>query len=171
MALKKQIIMLHSSPYCLNSLINPTKISLIEMEANFMLKEFKEFIARGNVLDLAVGVIIGSAFTSIVKALVNNLINPLIGLFVGGIDFSAWSFKFQDATFKIGSFINSVISFIIIAFVVFIIVKLVNKVTPKKEEEEPETIDQSEVYLREIRDLLADSSTPERTDLNGKSHQ
>ncbi|MCC3237829.1 large conductance mechanosensitive channel protein MscL, partial [Pediococcus acidilactici] len=74
-----------------------------------MLKEFKEFVSRGNVLDLAVGVIIGGAFTSIVKALVNYLINPLIGLFVGGIDFSDWSFKVAGATFKFGSFINAVI--------------------------------------------------------------
>ncbi|MDQ7252366.1 large-conductance mechanosensitive channel protein MscL [Pediococcus pentosaceus] len=126
-----------------------------------MIKEFKEFISRGNVLDLAVGVIIGSAFTSIVKALVNYLINPLIGLCVGGIDFSDWSFKVFDATFKIGSFINSVINFLIIAFVVFLIVKFVNKLMPQKEEEEV-IPDNTELYLKEIRDALvnkSDSST------------
>ncbi|QHS02877.1 large-conductance mechanosensitive channel protein MscL [Pediococcus acidilactici] len=121
-----------------------------------MLKEFKEFVSRGNVLDLAVGVIIGGAFTSIVKALVNYLINPLIGLFVGGIDFSDWSFKVAGATFKFGSFINAVINFLIIAFVVFIIVKTVNKFVPKKAEEEENTdeLDNSEIYLKEIRDAL-----------------
>ncbi|KAF0334422.1 large-conductance mechanosensitive channel protein MscL [Pediococcus acidilactici] len=121
-----------------------------------MLKEFKEFVSRGSVLDLAVGVIIGGAFTSIVKALVNYLINPLIGLFVGGIDFSDWSFKVAGATFKFGSFINAVINFLIIAFVVFIIVKTVNKFVPKKAEEEENTdeVDNSEIYLKEIRDVL-----------------
>lgn len=121
-----------------------------------MLKEFKEFVSRGNVLDLAVGVIIGGAFTSIVKALVNYLINPLIGLFVGGIDFSDWSFNVAGATFKFGSFINAVINFLIIAFVVFIIVKTVNKFVPKKAEEEENTdeVDNSEIYLKEIRDAL-----------------
>lgn len=121
-----------------------------------MLKEFKEFVSRGNVLDLAVGVIIGGAFTSIIKALVNYLINPLIGLFVGGIDFSDWSFKVAGATFKFGSFINAVINFLIIAFVVFIIVKTVNKFVPKKAEEEENTdeVDNSEIYLKEIRDAL-----------------
>ena len=121
-----------------------------------MLKEFKEFVSRGNVLDLAVGVIIGGAFTSIVKALVNYLINPLIGLLVGGIDFSDWSFKVAGATFKFGSFINAVINFLIIAFVVFIIVKTVNKFVPKKAEEEENTdeVDNSEIYLKEIRDAL-----------------
>ncbi|KZV01787.1 Large-conductance mechanosensitive channel [Lactiplantibacillus plantarum] len=84
-----------------------------------MIQEFKEFISRGNVMDLAVGVIIGAAFTAIVKSLVNNLINPLIGVFLGQIDFSSLVLKVGNATFKYGSFINSVINFLIIAFVVF----------------------------------------------------
>ncbi|KAF0426077.1 large-conductance mechanosensitive channel protein MscL [Pediococcus acidilactici] len=129
-----------------------------------MLKEFKEFVSRGNVLDLAVGVIIGGAFTSIVKALVNYLINPLIGLFVGGIDFSDWSLKVAGATFKFGSFVNAVINFLIIAFVVFIIVKTVNKFVPKKADEEDQTdeTDNSELYLKEIRDALVQN--PELVD-------
>lgn len=118
-----------------------------------MLKEFKDFIAQGNVLDLAVGVIIGSAFTSIVNSLVEYLINPLIGLFIGGIDFSDWTFKFGDATFKVGSFINSIISFLIIAFIVFLIVKGVNKVMPAKEEEEE--VDPQVQLLTDIRDAVA----------------
>ncbi|GKS81583.1 large-conductance mechanosensitive channel [Ligilactobacillus pabuli] len=118
-----------------------------------MLKEFKEFIAQGNVLDLAVGVIIGSAFTAIVNSLVDYLINPLIGLFIGGIDFSDWVFKVGDAKFKFGSFINSIISFLIIAFIVFLIVKAVNKLMPKKEEEE--AVDEQIALLTDIRNALA----------------
>lgn len=118
-----------------------------------MIKEFKEFISRGNVIDLAVGVIIGSAVTAIVKSLVNYLINPFIGLFIGGIDFSDWVFKVGDATFKFGSFLNSVINFLIIAFVVFLIVKLVNKLTPKKEVA-PVVVAPEVKLLEEIRDLL-----------------
>ena len=87
-----------------------------------MLKEFKQFIARGNVIDLAVGVIIGAAFTAIVQSLVTNLINPLIGLFVGRINLSNLVLQVGDAKFKYGSFLNSVINFLIIAFVVFLIV-------------------------------------------------
>ena len=82
-----------------------------------MLKEFKQFIARGNVIDLAVGVIIGAAFTAIVQSLVTNLINPLIGLFVGRIGLSNLVLQVGDAKFKYGSFLNSVINFLIIAFV------------------------------------------------------
>ena len=105
-----------------------------------MFKEFKQFIARGNVIDLAVGVIIGAAFTSIVKSLVSNIINPLIGIL-----------KVGDATFKYGSFINSVINFLIISFVVFLIVKAVNKITKKEKKEAGPT---AEDYLKDIRDLL-----------------
>ncbi|MFT9213790.1 large-conductance mechanosensitive channel protein MscL, partial [Liquorilactobacillus ghanensis] len=120
-----------------------------------MIKEFKEFISRGNVIDLAVGVIIGSAFTAIVKSLVDYLINPFIGLFIGGIDFSDWVFKVGDATFKFGSFLNAVINFLIISFVVFLIVKLVNKLTPHHEEEEtPEPVTPEVKLLEEIRDTL-----------------
>lgn len=121
-----------------------------------MLKEFKEFISRGDVMDLAVGVIIGAAFTAIVNSLVTNLINPLIGLFIGKIDLSNLVLKIGDATFKYGEFINSVINFLIIAFIVFLLVKAINKIMPKKKEEpEEEVPSQEEVYLREIRDLLA----------------
>ncbi len=121
-----------------------------------MIKEFKEFIARGNVMDLAVGVIIGAAFTAIVKSLVDNLINPLIGIFLGQVDFSNLVFKVGDATFKYGSFINSVINFLIISFVVFLLVKLINKVMPTKDDpsEEVPTPTKEEKYLSEIVELL-----------------
>ncbi len=118
-----------------------------------MLKEFKKFIARGNVIDLAVGVIIGAAFTAIVQSLVTNLINPLIGLFVGRINLSNLVLQVGDAKFKYGSFLNSVINFLIIAFVVFLIVKAVNKFTKKEEKETPATPTEAD-YLKEIRDLL-----------------
>ena len=120
-----------------------------------MLKEFKEFISRGNVLDLAVGVIIGSAFTAIVTSLVENLINPLIGIFLGKIDLSNLVFSIGEAHFKFGAFLNSIINFLIIAFVVFLIVKAVNKALPKKEEEpaDPEP-SAEEKYLEEIVALL-----------------
>lgn len=98
-----------------------------------MLNEFKTFIARGNVLDLAVGVVIGAAFTAIVTSLVDDLINPLIGLIIGGIDFSGLSVGVGDAQFMYGNFINAVIKFLIVAWVVFLIVKAVNKMMPKKE--------------------------------------
>lgn len=120
-----------------------------------MLKEFKEFIARGNVLDLAVGVIVGSAFTAIVKALVDYIINPFLGIFLGSIDFSAFVVKVGSASFKIGSFLNAVINFLIVAFVVFLIVKAVNAALPKKKEEPAEEkVDPQIELLTEIRDLL-----------------
>lgn len=119
-----------------------------------MLKEFKNFIARGNVIDLAVGVIIGAAFTAIVNSLVKNLINPLIGMIIGKIDLSNLVFKVGDATFKYGSFINSVINFLIISSIVFLIVKAVNKVT-KREKKEEASVPTETDYLKEIRDLLA----------------
>ena len=116
-----------------------------------MLKEFKQFIERGNVIDLAVGVIIGGAFTNIVNSLVTNLINPLIGLFIGKIDLSNLVVKVGGATFRYGSFINTVINFLIIAFIVFLLVKAVNKVTkPQPDPAQPSAED----YLKDIRDLL-----------------
>jgi len=125
-----------------------------------MLREVKGFIAKGNVMDMAVGIIIGAAFTAIVTSLVDDLVNPLIGLVVGGIDFSAWSFGLGDAQFMIGNFINAVIKFLIIAFVVFMLVKFVNrlkdmgsKTEEAPAEEEPKGPTQEEL-LAEIRDAL-----------------
>ena len=123
-----------------------------------MVKEFKEFISRGNMMDLAVGVIIGAAFTAIVNSLVKNLINPLIGLFIGKIDLSNLKFTIGEATFKYGSFLNAVINFLIIALVVFFLIKLVNKITPKKVGEEDPAPTNEEIYLRQIRDLLQEKN-------------
>lgn len=120
-----------------------------------MLKEFKKFIARGNVLDLAVGVIVGGAFSSIVTSLVNNIFTPVIGLIVGGVDFSSLSITFRDTKIMYGAFIQSVIDFLIVAFCLFIVVKAVNKVTHKKEEKPAKPVKSEELKtLEEIRDLL-----------------
>lgn len=89
--------------------------------------EFKEFIMRGNVLDLAVGVIIGGAFKSIVDSLTNDIISPVLGLF-GGLDFSSMSANIGDVSIKYGSFITAIINFLIMAFIIFLIVKVVNKI-------------------------------------------
>jgi large conductance mechanosensitive channel len=119
-----------------------------------MLNEFKTFIARGNVLDLAVGVVIGAAFTAIVTSMVDDLINPLIGLIIGGIDFSAWGFSVGEAKFAIGNFINAVIKFLIVAWVVFLVVKAVNRVMPKKEEAPAAPAGPSDNDL--LKDILAE---------------
>jgi len=124
-----------------------------------MLKEFRDFIARGNVIDLAVGIIIGAAFTAIVTSVVEDLVNPLIGLIIGGVDFSSVSFGLGDAQFMVGNFINAVIKFLIIAWVVFLLVRTVNRVSEmskKKEDpapEEPKGPTQEELLV-EIRDAL-----------------
>lgn len=123
-----------------------------------MLKEFKAFIARGNVMDLAVGVIVGAAFTAIVNSLVKNLINPLLGIFVGSIDFSNLVFTVGDAHFRYGAFINSVINFLIIAFVVFLIVKFLNRLMPAPQEPEDDEPSTEEKYLKEIVTLLKKKS-------------
>ena len=123
-----------------------------------MLKEFKVFILRGNVLDLAVGVIIGGAFTAIVKSLVDNLINPLIGIFVQDGALAKLTFKLGNATFAYGKFLNDVLNFLITAFVIFILINTINNffMTSKKEEEVVEDVIVTEEVetLREIRDLL-----------------
>ena len=139
-----------------------------------MFKEFKDFIARGNVMDMAVGIIMGAAFTAIVNSMVKDLLNPIIGLFTGGIDFAALYFNLSDneyeslsaaqeagaATFNYGLFINAVINFLIISFVVFMLVRTVNKIkeaAEKEKEEEaaaPAKPAADIVLLTEIRDLL-----------------
>ncbi len=127
-----------------------------------MLQEFKDFIAKGNVMDMAVGIIIGAAFTAIVTSLVDDLVNPIISLFMGGIDFSGMGIRLSDgedgAIFAYGNFIMALINFLIIAWVVFMLVKMVNKVKDaaveeEVAEEEPAGPTQEEL-LAEIRDAL-----------------
>ena len=123
-----------------------------------MIQEFKAFIARGNVMDMAVGIIMGAAFTAIVTSLVDDLVNPLIGLVIGGIDFSGLSVGVGEAQFMYGNFINAVIKFVIIAWVVFLLVKGLNRMKDMamKEEKAPEAPKgpTQEELLAEIRDAL-----------------
>ncbi len=118
--------------------------------------EFKEFISKGNVVDLAVGVIIGAAFGKIVSSLVDDILMPLIGMIIGGINFSDLSVKIGEATIKYGNFIQNIIDFLIVAACIFVIVKAMNKLNRKKEEPAPEPPKESEEVklLKEIRDAL-----------------
>lgn len=114
---------------------------MAEKKKKGFIQEFKEFISRGSVMDLAVGVVIGGAFTAIVNALVQNIINPIIGLVTGGIDFSQLKIPLtpkglDGATIEIGSFINAVISFLLIALVVFLLIKGLNALQRKQPEPE-----------------------------------
>ena len=118
-------------------------------------QEFKEFAMRGNVLDMAVGVVVGSAFTAIVTSIVQNLLTPLLGLLIPDSTFAEWA----PGGFGIGAVINSIITFLITAFVVFLLVKGVNKLTHLKRQEEPQEPEKpkaptTEELLTEIRDLL-----------------
>ena len=122
-----------------------------------MIKEFKEFISRGNVLDLAVGVIIGGAFNKVVSSLVDNILMPLIGLIIGGVDFSSLSFKIKDATIAYGLFIQNIVDFLIVAFTIFIVIKAVNKLMRKKEKKEeaaPAGPSEEVLLLTEIKNEL-----------------
>ncbi|CAN7466006.1 large-conductance mechanosensitive channel protein MscL [Pseudoxanthomonas sp. LjRoot143] len=130
-----------------------------------MVSEFKEFIARGNVVDLAVGVVIGAAFGKIVTTLVDKIIMPPIGLLVGGVDFSKWAWTLKEATIDaagkevpavvigIGEFLNTVIQFVIVAFAIFLLVKAVNRLH-RKPEAAPAATPEDVLLLREIRDSL-----------------
>ncbi len=120
------------------------------------LKEFKEFISKGNVFDMAIGVIIGGAFGKIVTSLVDNILMPLIGLIIGGIDFSKLVIKVKDAEIGYGLFIQNVVDFLIVALCIFMVVKLFSKFKKKKEEEPEAPAEPSEevLLLREIRDSL-----------------
>ncbi|WP_295042732.1 large conductance mechanosensitive channel protein MscL [uncultured Paracoccus sp.] len=144
-----------------------------------MIKEFRDFIARGNVIDLAVGIIIGAAFTAIVNSVVADLINPILGLLTGGVDFTNKYFVLSGnvpegasltaardsgaAVFAYGSFAMAVLNFLIIAWAVFLLVKAVNRLqtmaAKPKEDEVVVTAPTQEELLAQIRDLLADRNT------------
>jgi len=128
-----------------------------------MMKEFREFAMRGNVVDMAVGIIIGGAFGKIVSSLVNDVIMPPIGLLIGGVDFSSLTLTLKNAagdipavTVNYGMFINTVIDFVIIAFAIFMVIKGMNRLKRKEEEAPaaPPAPPKQEVLLTEIRDLL-----------------
>ena len=133
--------------------------------------EFKQFIARGNVMDMAVGIVVGAAFTTIVTSLVGDIINPIIGMVIGGIDFSNYYFDLSQGGYenlkaaeaagapliKYGLFINAVVKFLIVAFVVFMMVKQINRLKSqfeKQQAEAPSAPAPEVVLLTEIRDLL-----------------
>lgn len=118
-----------------------------------MLKEFKDFIMKGNVLDLAVAVIIGAAFGAIVKSLTDDIIMPLVGLALGGVDFTSLAFTVGDAVVAYGKFIQAIVYFLIIAFVLFMVVRSFNKMS-KPKAAAPAAPAEDVVLLREIRDLL-----------------
>ncbi len=126
-----------------------------------MLNEFKTFAMRGNVVDMAVGIIIGAAFGGIVKSLVNDIIMPPIGMIMGNVDFSDLAISLGEgegaATISYGVFINTVLNFLIVAFAVFLLVKAVNNLQKKEQEKpkEPPKPSAEETLLTEIRDLLA----------------
>ncbi|WP_439443729.1 large conductance mechanosensitive channel protein MscL [Listeria aquatica] len=120
-------------------------------------QEFKEFALKGNVIDLAIGVVIGAAFGKIVSSLVDNIIMPLVGMVLGGLDFTKLSVKIGDATLKYGLFIQSIVDFLIVALALFVFIKVLLSLSRRRnaeeEEAEPE-VTPSEEYLKEIRDLL-----------------
>ncbi|MFP7170358.1 large conductance mechanosensitive channel protein MscL [Terribacillus sp. 7520-G] len=120
-----------------------------------MLKEFKEFALRGNVVDLAIAVVIGAAFSAIVTSLVNDIIMPLIGIITGGHDFSGLKVSVGNAVVTYGAFIQAVINFFLIAAALFMIVKVMNKLKRKSQEEEiVEELTVEQELLTQIRDLL-----------------
>lgn len=133
-----------------------------------MVSEFKDFIAKGNVVDLAVAVVIGAAFGKIVTAFVDKIIMPPIGLLIGGVDFSKWVITLKDATVNaageavpavaigIGDFLNTMVQFVIIALAVFLVVKAINRMHRKQVEAPAAAAEPSEevLLLREIRDSL-----------------
>ena len=130
-----------------------------------MLQEFKAFAMRGNVMDMAVGIVIGGAFGKIVSSLVGDIIMPVVGVLTGGVDFSAMKMvlkpgddsdpkhKIAEVAINYGTFINTIITFIIIAFAIFVVIKLMNKMQ-KKQEEAPAAPPADVALLTEIRDLL-----------------
>ncbi|EAC3900523.1 large conductance mechanosensitive channel protein MscL [Listeria monocytogenes] len=120
-----------------------------------MLVEFRDFALKGNVLDLAVAVVIGAAFGKIVSSLVDNIIMPLVGVLLGGLDFTDLSFKVGKSVIQYGAFIQSIVDFVIIVFAIFIFVKVLTSFIKKKEQTVEETpVPPTEEYLKEIRDLL-----------------
>jgi large conductance mechanosensitive channel len=136
------------------------------MKGGKFINEFREFISRGNVVDLAVGVIIGSSFTAIVNSLVNDIFMPFIGMILGKIDFTGLKYVItpasegvEEAAIYYGNFIQNAVNFLIVAFVLFLTVKAMNKFNRKKEEApaEPAAPAEDVVLLTEIRDLLKEN--------------
>jgi large conductance mechanosensitive channel len=119
-----------------------------------MIREFKEFIARGSVMDLAVGIVIGAAFTTVVNSFVNDILNAVIGAIAGKPNFNDLTFTIGDGVVRYGAFVTAVINFLIVAFALFLVIKAVNSFRRK---EEPEPTQTEKDVLVEIRDLLRTS--------------
>ena len=117
-----------------------------------MLQDFKDFIARGNVLDLAVAVILGLAFGAIITSLVDDIIMPVVGVLLGGVDFSSLAIQVREASINYGNFIQAIVNFLIIAFVIFLIVRAAERI--QKQKEAPAELSTEEKLLTQIRDLL-----------------
>ena len=130
------------------------------------ISEFKEFISKGNVLDMAVGVIIGGAFSKIVSSLVNDVMMPLIGIIIGGHDFTNLSIKVGNAKIMYGSFLQNVVDFLIVAFCLFIVIKIINRFKKKQEKNENKekikTPSEEVILLSERRDLLKIDKTTKK---------
>lgn len=135
-------------------------------EETKMLKEFRDFIAKGNVLDMAIGVVMATAFTTIVNSLVNDIIMPFVGLFLGSTDFTSITVQLGSAVLTIGNFIQAVITFLIIALVLFFVMKAVASLKSQfqkeedsvEEDDEVALVDSQELLLTEIRDLLKEQN-------------
>ena len=119
-----------------------------------MLREFRDFINRGNVIDLAVAVILGAAFTAIINSLVADIIMPIIGAILGGVDFTSLAITVGDAQITYGNFIQAVVNFLIVAFIIFLIVRSLNRMKKPAPPAAPPAPTKEEVLLTEIRDLL-----------------
>lgn len=130
-----------------------------------MWKEFKAFAVKGNVIDLAIGVIIGTAFGKIVTSLVNDILMPVFGLLSGGVDLNGLSYQYGETEIKYGAFLQTILDFLIISLSIFFFVKAMSRIKPKKEQKKPDPPKPSneEVLLAEIRDLLKEQKTAEDT--------
>ncbi|ANU23421.1 large conductance mechanosensitive channel protein MscL [Planococcus donghaensis] len=127
-----------------------------------MWEDFKKFALKGNVLDLAVAVIIGAAFGKVVTSLVEDIIMPIVGMLVGGVSVENWSYTFNDVVLQYGLFIQAIIDFFIIAFSIFMVIRIFTNLKRKKDvpaAEEPEVLDKTQEILVEIRDLLNKEKT------------
>ena len=127
-----------------------------------MWEDFKKFALKGNVIDLAVAVVVGTAFGKVVTSLVEDIIMPLVGVLIGGISVANWSYTFKNVVLHYGLFIQSILDFFIIAFSIFMVIRIFTNIKRKKEvitEEEPEVLDKTQEILIEIRDLLGKEKT------------
>lgn len=137
--------------------MNKEKENSVLKRGSATVAEFKEFISKGNIVDMAVGVIIGSAFGKIVSSLVDNIFMPIIGILVGGLDFSGLCFRVKDVEITYGIFIQNVVDFLIVALCMFLMIKFLAKFKKREVKEREVVVDEKVELLKEIRDLLKDS--------------